>query len=97
MVEISFLTPCHRTITPKMIQEFEKDLVHFSLGSLQSSQFKNNKIILRSFEFCINKLYEARSLILGFNRSLFTRTYDFMIDIKAIIPVCLFYFGLVYE
>lgn len=48
---------------------------------------QNSRAVLRSFEFCLNNVYFVRSLLLGFKKTVQSNCYDFMQDMKPLIPV----------
>lgn len=64
--------------------------VHHQLNGAQPRRHQHhhqNKAVLRSFEFCLNNVYFVRSLLLGFKKTVQSKCYDFMQDIKPLIPV----------
>ncbi|KAI1727464.1 KH domain-containing protein [Ditylenchus destructor] len=89
MFQASFSVP-HMEISRDMIDEWEnKLLVHVSFESADNGN-SDRKATLHSFEFCINNVYVVRSILLGFNKSLQTTSYDFMADAKTLIPCTIF-------
>lgn len=50
-------------------------------------EFLHHRAVLRSFEFCLNSVYFVRSLLLGFKKTVQSSFYNFMSDVKHLIPV----------
>lgn len=91
MFQVSFVVNNNFQLNHAKFEEWKNDMhVHVSIEPVYrplTKEFSHNKAILRSFEFCLNNVYNVRSSMLGFKKHIQNSTYDFMKDAKEIIPV----------
>lgn len=100
MFQISFHMPMKNSASldyQKIMQWQREYLVHTTIEPIYNNNNNNNnngfithRVILRSFEFCINSIYAVRAELLGFKKSCQVDSYDFMSSIKFIIPSTVF-------
>uniref|UniRef100_A0A915E196 K Homology domain-containing protein n=1 Tax=Ditylenchus dipsaci TaxID=166011 RepID=A0A915E196_9BILA len=93
MFQVSFAMPHSFQVSRELFEEWQnKFLVHTSFEPVykQNNEFSHEKVTLRSFEFCVNSVYIVRSILLGFKKTVQTSSYNFMSDVKQMIPGSVF-------
>ena len=92
MFQAMFPLPHRFDLTRQLHEEWKRDLlVHVAIETVygQGGQPTHEIAILSSFEFCVNNVYQVRSMMLGYNKSNRTSGYEFMKSVQSMIPVCL--------
>jgi len=101
MLQVSFNVPIYKQekvlslITAEKISEWQREnLVHTTLEPItKGGEYIGHRVVLRSFEFCLDSVYDVRSELLSFKRSFQSkksRFYEFMSNMKYTIPTTIF-------
>lgn len=81
----------HTSIEP-VYSKINQNNNNNSRNTSNNQEFLHHRAVLRSFEFCLNSVYFVRSLLLGFKKTVQSSFYNFMNDVKHLIPVILKFF-----